>query len=112
MATFGERLIPTVIDQRANDYPERVFASFGIDDEFSSYRDVTYGQLSKAIDRLSWWIANEIGTSESFGTICYLGKASILNFMLIVSAVKTGHQVSNLERMTVAVLSNYESCSS
>ena len=91
----GKRLLPVLIDEIAASDPERVFASMPqTNDPSAGFRDVTFVHLSKAIDRCSWWVKEQLGCSNSFETVAYIGPLDLLYHILALACVKTGHKVS------------------
>lgn len=94
---YGRRLLPVVIDQIAQDDPERTWASFPIDDWNLSagYEDISYNRLAGAINRLAHFIVDNVGRSApgKFETIAYLGVSDVRYHLVQMAVVKTGHQV-------------------
>ena len=94
----GKRLLPVLIDDIAASDPERVFASIPLTTEPSAgFRDVNFADLSKAIDRCSWWVKEQVGRSTSFETVAYIGPLDLLYHILAFACVKTGHKVGEPE---------------
>lgn len=93
----GRRLLPVVIDQLAQDDPERPWASLPVDDWnlAAGYEDISYRRLAGAINKLAHFIVDHVGHSAAgkFETITYLGVSDIRYHLLQVAAVKTGHRV-------------------
>ncbi|PQE21314.1 thioester reductase domain-containing protein [Rutstroemia sp. NJR-2017a WRK4] len=73
----GRRLLPVVIDQLASTDPTRVFVSIPLTTSIQDgFRDITFEEISRAINRCAWWIEANIGRNESndtFETINYIG---------------------------------------
>ncbi|KAL9089696.1 MAG: hypothetical protein Q9159_002424 [Coniocarpon cinnabarinum] len=46
--------------------------------------------LSQAVNRMAWWIADRLGRSENFDTLCYIGTADVRYTIIILAAVKCG----------------------
>ncbi len=92
---YGHRLIPSLIDEKASAAPDETYCylprTARIEDGFQS---INYRRFSNAINACSWWIEAEIGKSEDFATLAYLGPSDLRNILLIVAAIKTGHKVS------------------
>lgn len=94
----GKRLLPVLIDDIAASDPERVFASIPLtNDPATGFRDVNFTHLSKAIDRCSWWVKEQLGCSTSFETLAYIGPLDLLYHILAFACVKTGHKVGEPE---------------
>lgn len=91
----GERLVVHVVDELAEDTPERVYASvtksmFDIEQGFC---DITFEELTGAVNTTSWSISEQVGTSADFGVIAYLGVSDVRYAVYLYAAIKTGHQL-------------------
>ncbi|RDL38882.1 Uncharacterized protein BP5553_03222 [Venustampulla echinocandica] len=85
---------PTMIDERAVEHPDKVFAIIPRTETIhDGYRDFTYGELSKAVNLMSWWIDRELGKSTSFETIAYMGIPDIRYAFLFAAALKTRRRI-------------------
>lgn len=91
---YGHRLIPSLIDEKASSAPDETYCylprTARIEDGFQS---INYRHFSNAINACSWWIEAEIGKSDNFATLAYLGPSDLRNILIIVAAIKTGHKV-------------------
>ena len=89
--------LPTLIDEIAAGKPTRPFVSLPINDEDLSkgYRDVTYSEFARAVDRCAWWIVSLLGRCESKNgrTLAYVGPQDLRYAVLILGAVKGGYTV-------------------
>ena len=93
--SYGRRLIPQLIDQRAEESPELPLWSVPISSNLmDGFRDISYGQVARAINRAAWWIDGNIGKSTTFETLAYMGPPDLRYAVLTVAAQKTGHTVS------------------
>ena len=71
---YGNRLIPQIVDDLARSDPERIVYSFAQSSDVSQgFRDVSARELAHAVNKVAWWLHNEIGKSSSFETIGYIG---------------------------------------
>ena len=89
-------LLPTIIDNRAHVNPERLYCAF-VEPKHASIeeglRKVTYGQFANAVNRCAWWLEKELGKSQNFETLAYVGPSDIRYSIVTLAAVKTGHKV-------------------
>lgn len=94
---YGRRLIPILIDEAAQEKPNDVFAFIarGLDTE-EGFQTVTYRQFANAINSCAWWLEARLGTSNKFDTLAYFGPSSLLSCVVMIAAIKTGHQVVSL----------------
>jgi acyl-coenzyme A synthetase/AMP-(fatty) acid ligase len=94
---WGNRLLPTVVDAAALHTPTRAWASLPADDGdlAKGFEDVTYLAFSNAINKLAWFIADQIGPcpAGAFETIAYLGVSDVRYHVIQMAAIKTGYKV-------------------
>lgn len=90
---YGERLLPQVIDAYAKRDPERIYAlvphSADVDQGF---RRITMKELARAVNRIAWWIDREIGHSDNFETLAYMGATDIRYGIFFFAAIKCGYK--------------------
>ena len=92
---YGHRLIPSLIDNRAQEDPQRPVWSIPCSSNLADgFRDINYGQVAQAINRAAWWIDENVGKSTTFETLAYMGPPDLRYAILTVAAQKTGHTVS------------------
>lgn len=96
-AQYGRRLIPILIDEAAQERPNDPFAfvAKSLNPE-EGLQTVTYGQFANAINSCAWWLEEQVGRSENFDTLAYFGRSSLTSCILMIAAIKTGHQVSSV----------------
>ncbi|KAG9666459.1 acetyl-CoA synthetase-like protein, partial [Aureobasidium melanogenum] len=93
---FGTRLLPTLIDDIATTTPNRVYASVPRDDTDISkgFKDITYAELARAVDALSWWLDETLGKADgTFSTFAYFGPRDLGYAIVVVAAAKVGRKV-------------------
>lgn len=96
---YGHRLIPNLIDQRVQAEPNRPFWSVPRSSNLvDGFRDVSYSQVARAINRAAWWIDENVGKSTTFETLAYMGPPDLRYAVLTVAAQKTGHTASHTSR--------------
>lgn len=108
----GERLVVQVVDELAEDTPERVYATvtkspFDIEQGF---RNISFRELAGAVNTTAWSISEQVGTSSDFGVVAYLGVSDVRYAVYLFAAIKTGHQlmipsVRNSQQQHLAVFS-------
>lgn len=95
---IGRRLLPQIVDELAQHPPGRHFASISLSaDAVDGWRDVSFKELSNAVNYAAWWMNVAVGTTADFETIAYLGANDIRYTVLLLAATKTGHKVSGLD---------------
>jgi acyl-CoA synthetase (AMP-forming)/AMP-acid ligase II len=94
---FGFRLLPHVIDERANTNHERPFASvpksLKIEDGFE---DISYRALSNAINRCAHWLVQTMGRPPGTEVVAYIAAPDLRYQILAIAAVKVGYVVCTL----------------
>ena len=87
----GRRLVPNVIDDIAKSAPDRAYCLYAKSNHVTDgFALVTYSQLANAINCVSSWVKNILGTSQSFETIAYLGLPDLRYVLIILAAQKNG----------------------
>jgi hypothetical protein len=110
----GEKhqLIPKIIDHNSSHNPEKVFASIPADnnDLSKGFRDITYVELSKAVDKAAFWLEETLGPAHgeaasssdgqqdeapksSFPTFAFYGTRDLRYSIFAVAAMKVGYKV-------------------
>ena len=95
--SIGKRLIPHVIDELARSEPNEIWAAYPASLEAleqGNLTHITWKTLSNSVNRLSWWLVDQLGHGKHLETICYVGPSDIRYFMFAVTACKAGFKVS------------------
>lgn len=88
-------MIPKLIDEIAFSDPQRPFISIPKSTNLQDgYVDISYNIFVKAVNRLSWWIEEELGQTQQSKTLFYIGSLDLRYLVIILAAAKTGHMVS------------------
>jgi acyl-CoA synthetase (AMP-forming)/AMP-acid ligase II len=86
---------PTLIEERSRDTPDRIYAIIPKStDVQDGYKDFTYKQLAKAVDKMSWWLDQSLGKSVDLDTVAYMGANDLRYTFLYIAAVKTRRKVT------------------
>ncbi|KAK0615462.1 Non-canonical non-ribosomal peptide synthetase FUB8, partial [Lasiodiplodia hormozganensis] len=81
------------LQNQAQDEPERIYASYALSPDLSDgFRDVTVGEVLRAIDAFAWWLHNGWGRSEDFGTVAYIGPSDLRYAIFFFAAIKCGYK--------------------
>lgn len=101
--TYGRRLIPNIIDERARIHPERPVYSIPVApgndpvqlNDISTrgnvhsvplssnhvshgFRDISARNFANAVNRVAWWLDAELGKGSFFPSIGYIGPRRLL----------------------------------
>ncbi|KFY84261.1 hypothetical protein V500_09457 [Pseudogymnoascus sp. VKM F-4518 (FW-2643)] len=91
---YGKRLFPQVLDDAAAINPDNVIGMIAKSADISAgFREVTFLQLSNAVNFTAWWIQAQIGRSETFETLAYMGIQDFRYLIVEIAAVKCGYQI-------------------
>lgn len=92
-------LIPTIIEHRAQETPNRVFALLPKGPTLrDGWFELTYSALAKAVDRMAWWLHDTLDTAaaatadeqkENTKSLTYVGANDIRYVFLTYAAVKS-----------------------
>ena len=94
---YGKRLVPSLIDQLAQDKPDSPWISVPVSSELSDgFRDINYYVFANAVNRAAHWIESNIGKSLRFETLPYIGPNDARYFILFAAAVKAGYKVGTI----------------
>lgn len=92
--TPGQRLLPTLIDERALSSPDDTFVAIPKSvDLKDGYRDISYGAFSTAVNQCARWLERAFGIGQEHETIGYIGTSDLLYPIIAIAAVKTGYKV-------------------
>lgn len=85
------------LQKQAQNEPERIYASYALSPDLSEgFRDVTVGELLRAVDAFAWWLHNGWGRGEDFGTVAYIGPSDLRYAIFFFAAIKCGYKVCSI----------------
>lgn len=71
---YGQRLIPSLVDELAQTDPDYVFALLPKSSNLADgLQKVTISAFARAVDEVAWRIDHGLGKSTNFDTIAYIG---------------------------------------
>lgn len=89
-----KRLLVTEVDTIAKTFPSRRFALVPNGTEVEDgFREVTFLDLSRAVDAMSWWIIKNLGQPKESERIAYVGNNDIRYAIFMLACQKTGYTV-------------------
>lgn len=98
----GRRLLLHILEHTAQTDPERVYASIPLTDHpKDGYRDVTFLDLSRAVNQATSWLETKFGRSSTFETLAYIGPPDIRYFILVLAASHIGYKVNYTSMLTL-----------
>ena len=93
-ATFGQRLLPTVIDDIANEDPRRLFGCVPNGSTYShGTRHISFADFARSINIAAWWLEENLGESTGLPTVAYIGPNDPRYYILCIASMKVGYQL-------------------
>ncbi|RWA12652.1 hypothetical protein EKO27_g2467 [Xylaria grammica] len=91
---YGRRLMPTVLDDFATRSPDRVYAAVPkTNDIKDGFRDITFADVARMVNFISWWVEDRFGKSDKFEAIGYIGITDVRGPILFQGLVKSGFKI-------------------
>ena len=91
---YGQRLLPSLIDEVASIDPQRRFLSFPKTTKYSQgLRFITVSEYARSINRAAWWLEKTLGKPTGFPTVAYIGVHDARYFILAVACMKVGYKL-------------------
>ncbi|PYI36626.1 NRPS-like enzyme [Aspergillus indologenus CBS 114.80] len=88
------RLLVTQVDTIAKHSPNRRFGLIPNGTEVDQgFREVTFRDLSQAVNAMSWWIDDTLGKPQSGEKIAYLGNNDVRYIIFMLACHKTGYTI-------------------
>lgn len=119
---FGQRLLPTLVDQLATDKPDDLFALVPKSNDLNQgFRNITLRDFATCINSVAWWLEDNLGKSTSFETLAYIGPCisshpssakgalTIITlvdpryFILALASTKVGYKVCGYQMQSASV---------
>uniref|UniRef100_A0A0B7KR67 AMP-dependent synthetase/ligase domain-containing protein n=1 Tax=Bionectria ochroleuca TaxID=29856 RepID=A0A0B7KR67_BIOOC len=102
-AVMADGIIPSsiwsqIVDDRATEAPDRVFCEI-LENNWQNTgpRKITYGEISRAVNRLCWWLEEKIGVPKASGSFVYVGDNDLRYVFVLIASQKTQRQVVLIE---------------
>lgn len=94
-----KQLLNNIVDGMAKTRPSALYAETPISPTTyeAGFRKITYGILANAINGVAWWLKEELGTSQNFETLSYIGPSDLRYVIMLLGAVKAGYKVCVLK---------------
>jgi acyl-CoA synthetase (AMP-forming)/AMP-acid ligase II len=88
-------LLPNVVDRLAETSPDAPYALYpnAPNTYDHGYCTVTYREFANAINGLAGWLKENLGPSENFDVVAYMGPNDVRYTALLLGAVKAGYVV-------------------
>lgn len=94
MGPHVKKVLAPTVDEYAETLPTQRYALHARGPEVSDgFQEITFKDLARAVNYMSWWIESAIGPAQSFETLAYMGSDDIRYFVFMLACQKTGYQV-------------------
>jgi acyl-coenzyme A synthetase/AMP-(fatty) acid ligase len=88
------KLLITAIEEKARWMPNDTHMRYpGKDWETEGYRIISCSQYAKAIDKIAYWLDEQLGKAAQVDTIAYSGPNDPRYAIMMPAAIKTGRKV-------------------
>ena len=98
---WGRRLLPSRIDELAQQAPKKIWVSIPSRNPADGFQDITWAIAANAINCAAWWIESTLGPGGGSTPIAYMGLQDIRYPLLLVAAIKSGYVVSSSTRLSL-----------
>jgi acyl-CoA synthetase (AMP-forming)/AMP-acid ligase II len=94
------QLLNHIVDCVAAHRPQTLYAEYPVSPVSydAGFRKITYGMLANAINRIAWWLHDNLGPGDGAETLAYIGPNDLTYPALILGAVKAGYKVNTIQR--------------
>jgi hypothetical protein len=95
ITSYGKRLLPHIVDERARSGYERPYAMFPRSvDPAEGFRSISYACIANAVNRACWWLDAELSRDdEKEYAFAYLGSNDLRYIILVLATMKTSRKV-------------------
>ncbi|KAI4263576.1 MAG: hypothetical protein L6R42_001290, partial [Xanthoria sp. 1 TBL-2021] len=88
---YGQRLLPTLVDDLARDSPDKLFALIPKSKDLGNgFHEMTYSMLAQSVNTVALWLERTIDRGQRFETIAYIGATDPRYYILALAAAKVG----------------------
>ena len=110
-AATEEGFLPQVLDDLSNPTPERIYATIPrlTKDLSQGFKGITVSDVARCVNAPAWWLQENVGRSNSFETLCYIGLPDIRSAIVFLVAIKCGYKVYHLSRYCIPRTGHYRS---
>lgn len=91
---YGHRPLASLVDQIAMSEPDRIWCFTPKSDNNlqHGWHGITFKQAANAVNRIAHRIEKDVGRSNTFETLAYIGPNDLRYVIFTLATIKTGHQ--------------------
>ncbi|TRX91306.1 hypothetical protein FHL15_007728 [Xylaria flabelliformis] len=92
---WRERTLPQIVDDLARDKPNHAYGRWLVnhDSSSASVHTITYAQLCNLVNRLAWWLIEQLGSDREGEVLTYVGPNDVRFTALVLATIKTGFKL-------------------
>ncbi|TKA57030.1 hypothetical protein B0A49_10497 [Cryomyces minteri] len=91
---YGQRLLPHILREVSKSDPQKPWALvFETSDIFKGFRTVNVRDISNAVNATAWWMHNQLGRSDHFETVAYIGISDIRYEIVHLASINCGYKL-------------------
>jgi hypothetical protein len=92
---YTPKLLVSAIEEKAKWLPNNLFMRYpGPDWETKGYETISWIQYADAINKVAYWLDDQLGPAAESVTIAYFGPSDPRYAVIVPAAIKTGRRVS------------------
>lgn len=89
---FGQRLLPSYVDEIAHADPSRILYSITkTKDPADGFQDINASVFARAVNRCAWYLEEKLGKGQNNENILYMGPQDIVYGIVILASLKVGY---------------------
>jgi long-subunit acyl-CoA synthetase (AMP-forming) len=89
------QLIVHAIEEKAQWIPNHTYVRYALEDwEQNGYQTMTWKQYANAIDKMAFWLDEQLGKAVDCETVAYFGPNDPRYAILVPAIIKNGRKVS------------------
>ena len=93
-APHDQRQLHHTLDYLVATTPDRLYAAIPkTADVADGFQDISVKDMARCSDVAAQWIEENVGRSEAFETLCYVGIPDLRSVAIFFGAVKCGYKV-------------------
>ena len=90
------KLLVHAIEEKAKWTPQHTWIRYPSSDwETKGHQTITWGQYAESVNKLAYWLDEQLGETDQNDTIAYFGPNDPRYGLLVPAAIKTGRKVGD-----------------
>lgn len=94
------KLLLHAIEEKATWIPQHTYMRYPpLNWEQEGYRTITWGQYASSIDKVAYWLDEQLRKTDQNDTVAYLGPNDPRYAIIVPAVIKSGRKVSSDQRL-------------